>query len=142
MIKLKQVQDDITIRLNGMLDRGAAMQSFLNRNVVRMYQNAQRKRFDTANASEGPQWKALSPGYAKRKKRLYVSYIGHGDKILIATGRLYKAIVDIDKAAGGYKLTTPTRLTITTSVEYVKWIEGPDAPVESRRSSTRLSKIS
>lgn len=121
MIKLKAVQDGITISLNAMLDRGAAMQSFLNRNIFRMYQNAQRDRWMTENESQGDLWKRLTPAYAERKKKLYATYEGGGEKMLIATGKLFKSV--IGPGDGMRKIVTNKSLFIATGVEYAGFVD-------------------
>jgi hypothetical protein len=111
------------IKIETMLDRGKSMQSFLNRNVYRIYQNAQRSRWITENASEGGEtgrWEKLNPTYAERKKKIYAAYEGAGEKMLIATGRLFKAVVG--PSNGQIKVVTNTSMTISTSVEYAKYV--------------------
>lgn len=107
--------------LKGLTMRSASLQSFLNRNVYRAYQNIQRKRWITENVSETGQWTPLSPSYAKAKKTRFKSYPGAGQKLLIATDKLRKSV--IGPGEGFRKITTPRSLIITTATPYAEHVD-------------------
>ena len=116
--------DIIQIKLNALIDRGKSMQSFLDRNIYRIYQNAQRTRWMTENASEGgasDKWAKLNDLYAERKKKVYASYEGGGEKMLIAPGALFKAV--IGPGNGQLKVVTNTSMIISTNIEYAKHVD-------------------
>lgn len=116
---LKVTSSGASMKLETMLDRGKSMQSFLNRNIYQIYQSAQRERWMTENSSQsgnGQRWERLDPTYAKRKRRIYASYEGGGSKMLVATGKLYKAVVG--PGQGQRKIVTNSKLYISTNVPY------------------------
>lgn len=90
--EITKVKDNVTDKLNGMIDRSKSMQSFLVRNIYPVYKNMQMERWQTEGGSQGMPWESLSSIYAKRKKKLYGSYPGGGEKMMIATGRLFGAV--------------------------------------------------
>jgi len=113
--------DSVEMKLAGMIDRGKAMRSFLNRNIYRIYQNAQRKRWFTENASEGKAWDTVKEPYRTYKLKKYASYDGSGSKTMVATGALFKAVVG--PSNGQYKIVTDHSMTISTSIEYAKYAD-------------------
>lgn len=121
MISIEMKQQGISEYLKSLTMRAASLQSFLNNNVVKQYQNIQRKRWITENNSETGQWAPVSTDYAKAKKRRFASYPGRGTKLLIATGKLQKSV--IGPGDGFRKVTTPRSLTISTSVEYAPYVD-------------------
>lgn len=97
-----------------MLDRSKAMQGYLNRIVYAQYQNAQRTRWMTENASEGPdKWEPLNERYKKWKIGYYSGFPGNGSKMLIATGKLYQDVVERPN-----KLVSDKSLEISWTTEY------------------------
>lgn len=119
-MKLETLSRGITNYLKGLRQRERALQGFLNRNVLEMYRNLQRRRWMTENASEGNAWAALNPGYAARKKKVYAGYPGKGTKKLIATNTLFLSVIGPGK--GFRKVTTPRSLIIATTVEYAPYV--------------------
>jgi len=136
---LKVTSSGASMKLETMLDRGRAMQSFLDRNIYRIYQNAQRDRWMTENSSQsgnGQKWEPLDSAYATRKRRIYASYEGGGTKMLVATGKLYKAVVG--PGQGQRKIVTNSKLYISTTVPYAAMSTTPDpSPLGARHSGTR-----
>jgi len=120
-ISLKTIEKGITDRLNGMLAREKAMQSFLNKNIVELYRNVQRARWMTENSTEGQTWTALNPNYKKWKLVRFAQFEGGGQLMLIATGKLYKSV--IGPGAGFRKVVTPRSLIISTNVDYAKHVD-------------------
>lgn len=128
MISMQFKARGITEFLKGVTMRAGSLQSFLNKNVVKQYQNIQRKRWMTENKSETGQgdsaiheWQPLTVEYAKAKKRRFASYAGKGEKLLIATGKLQKSV--IGPGDGFRKIATPRSLIISTSVEYAPYVD-------------------
>lgn len=118
---LKVKNTGASLKIDAMLDRGQSMRSFLNTNIYRIYQNAQRDRWMTVNNSQGKEWKELDELYAERKRRVYATYEGGGTKILVATGRLFKAVIGTGR--GHKKIVTNKSLYIATSVEYAGFVD-------------------
>lgn len=107
--------------IQGMLDRSKSMQSYLNRVVYKQYQNAQRKRWMTENASEGTRWSPLNPKYREYKKKKFAAFDGRGTKMLIATDRLYKSV--IGPGADHGKLVSDKRIEITWKTPYAVYVD-------------------
>lgn len=121
---LKVTSEGATLKIDSMLDRGRAMQSFLNRNIYRIYQNAQRDRWETENSSQsgnGQRWEPLNRDYAIRKRKIYQNYEGGGTKMLVATGKLYKSV--IGPGQGQRKVVTNDKLYIATSIGYGQYVD-------------------
>lgn len=89
---IKKVQDTATQRLEDMVSKGKDSRSFIKKHLKPFYIDAQRERFDSENVSQGSQWEALSPKYAKYKLKKYATFPGGGRKINVATGRLYRTL--------------------------------------------------
>lgn len=115
-MQLTVVSRGIEKQLQRYLDREAALQSYLNKNVVEQYRNIQRRRWMTENASEGKVWDRLNPGYAAQKRRIYALYPGRGTKMMIRTGDLFESVIGPGK--GFRKITTPRSLIISTTNPY------------------------
>lgn len=115
-MQLTVLSRGIENRLEKYLEREAALQSYLNKNVVEQYRNIQRRRWMTENASEGQVWDRLNPGYAAQKKRVYALYPGRGTKMMIRTGDLFESVIGPGK--GFRKIATPRSLVISTTNPY------------------------
>lgn len=109
--------DNINRRLDGMINRTKSLRGYLNRVVYRQYQEAQIKRWNTENASEGTPWKKLNPEYASYKRKKYASYPYAGSRLLVATGTLLKSVVGQDPRYHR-KIVTNYGITIMTTLEY------------------------
>jgi hypothetical protein len=114
--KVTRIQDSITSRLDGMLDRAKSIRTFLDRNIYHMYQDVQRERWMTQNKSEGTEWTKLSPSYAKFKLKKFAQYPGGGSKMMIATNKLFKSV--IGPGEGFKKVVEDRSITISTSIPY------------------------
>lgn len=79
--------------LTKMTQSSMFFEGWANRNLPRLYANAERTRWITEGVSEGSQWKPLSPLYRERKKKLYGGYPGGGNVTLIATSRMLAGIL-------------------------------------------------
>jgi hypothetical protein len=116
-MQLTVVSRGIEKQLQRYLDREAALQSYLNKNVVEQYRNIQRRRWMTENVSEDPKgWPSLNTQYAERKRKLFASYPGRGTKMMIRTGDLFESVIGPGK--GFRKITTPRSLIISTTNPY------------------------
>lgn len=120
-VSLKTLEDGIGQSLKAMISRARNMQGFLNRVVYKEYQNAQRERWISENDSEGTRWKRLTKPYSDYKKTKFASYPGSGNRMLVATGRLYQSV--IGPSSEHYKLTTSKSITIGTRVPYAKYVD-------------------
>lgn len=118
-VTLKKVQAGIEKRLEEMMDRSRALRTYFLTQIYPYYQNLQRTRWMTEGSSEGPAWKAINPLYAAYKRTRFVSYDGHGTKMMIATGRLFKSV--IGPGADHTVRVDDRSITIGTTVEYAKF---------------------
>ena len=116
MASLIKVLSGIEDQMKKMLDRSNRMQAYLDRIVYRQYQNAQRERWITENASEGTPWAALNKRYKEYKKKAFASYPGGGSKMLIATGELFKSV--IGPGGSHRKTATDKQLAIYWTTPY------------------------
>ena len=130
-IRVKVSPDGAIAQLRAMLDRGKLARGWLNRVAYPMVIRIQRYRWETENISEGGQWAALNPDYAKRKLTKFADYPGAGRKMLIATGRLIEGMTG-ENPSDHYKVVTDTSLEVGTTVSYAKY-------VDEKRTITRLS---
>lgn len=120
-----QKSNGIKKNLEGKLTRARTVQSYLNTVVVRQYIQAQIKRWQTENASEGSAWAQLSPKYLAWKKKKFANSPGGGNAILYATGKLANAAMLRDGGTNSYKIVTSTGIEIgisDDSLKYAKWV--------------------
>lgn len=101
----------------GLTKRVNSLQAFFNRNIFRMYQKAQIRRWETENKSETGQWKPLEPNYRRQKLSRFASFPGHGSKLMIAKGDLVKAAQGTGK--GFRKIATNHGLTVALDADFV-----------------------
>lgn len=90
-LSLVKTSSGIEQSLEGMISRGKSVAAFLNRVTFAQYKQAQLRRWETENTSEGKHWEDLNPAYAKRKLKRCSTFPGGGKKIMIATGTLVSA---------------------------------------------------
>lgn len=127
--KITTLENGIQKNLNAKLDRLKSVASYLNTVVVRQYVNAQVNRWKTLGGSEGNNWHALNPDYARRKKRIYAGYMGGGSQMMVATGKLFTTVTtpSDDGAAGFRKVVLPRGIIISVSAsgdnEYFKYAD-------------------
>ena len=121
---LQMIEKGIQKSLNDLLNRTLGIRTYLNTVVYDQYKNAQRKRWMTEGASEGESWKQLDPKYAAWKMRKFANKPGGGRKMLIATGRLFAAVVG--EAAGEGQKTEHRKIVTNKSIE-IAWTT-PYAP--------------
>ena len=116
----KKIQDTVTKNLEDMIKNLDDNRGFIKLAVIPMYSNAQRKKFQTENASEGEQWLPITKETLAYKLKYFGSSPGGGTKTLIRTGALYQSIFP-----GGDKNKTVTerRSFITaTEVKYAEYV--------------------
>lgn len=122
MVTLTMQKDALTEYYLGLLTRQRSLKAFFDRNIYRMYQKAQLKRWQTENESEiSPahgKWDALNPDYAKRKLKKYAAYDGHGQQLMVATGKLWKATTGYD-SQGMRKTVTDRGIWLAVDIGYV-----------------------
>lgn len=114
---LQMKVDKINNRLDAIVGRCKSMRSYLNRVVYHQYQQAQIRRWNTENISEGQNWKPLNPQYQLAKRKRYAGFPYSGSRMLVATGTLLQSVVG---TAPRYhrKIVTNTGITIMTTLEY------------------------
>jgi hypothetical protein len=118
--KIKKTQDGIEKNLNALIERSSSLRAFLQFYVYPKYQSLQRSRWMTEGASQGKPWPSLNAKYAEWKKKKYAKYEGQGQRMLVATGHLYKSV--IGPGSGHYKKIDDKSITVGTSVEYAKYV--------------------
>ena len=126
-----KVAEGITKQLEKMVANANLMPSYLDRVVYRQYQKAQKKRWETENTdpfSAPRQWDALDPLYAVYKRKKFSDFVGHGEKMLIATGTLKDGVIGpkdgvIGPGSKHGKKVEERSITITTTVPYAKWVD-------------------
>lgn len=121
MITYKALDKSIQNSLLDLIRKGSNLNALLNRNIYQLYQNAQRQRWMTENASEGSPWVKLNPDYERVKRRIYANEEHGGRKILIASGRLYKSV--IGPSPDHRKIVGNNKLIIKTVVDYAKYVD-------------------
>ena len=117
----KGIQD----QLEGMVKRANLVPGYLDRVIYKEYQNAQRTRWKTENEGddfEGGMWDTLDPEYETWKIAKYGSNpMGHGEKILIASGRLFFGVVG--PGPDHQKIVGERSIRINTSVPYATHVD-------------------
>jgi phage gpG-like protein len=118
---IKILKDDVTGKLQKMVEAMDDNRAFIKRAVIPMYSNAQRKRFVTENRSEGDQWLPIKQSTLNYKLKNFSDYPGGGKKMLIRTGDLYKSLFP-----GGDKnktLVEKRSFVTLTEVDYAKYVD-------------------
>jgi hypothetical protein len=90
MIKAKK---DLKKIFEKMLDPQKNIRVFFKKVTFYQYQEAQLKRWQTENKSEGERWKPLNKEYEKYKRVKYAAYRGAGKAMLVATGNLIDSTI-------------------------------------------------
>lgn len=121
---ITSISKTIEKRLEAMVEQARMTRAFLERVVYQEYLKAQRKRWMTEGASDGwgalEKWKPLNAKYAAWKKRRFASAPGGGTKMLIASMRLFNAV--IGKGDGHKKLISDKSIVIGVDVPYAKYV--------------------
>jgi len=123
-IKMTSLSKKIEDRLNRLVENANLVDGYLERVVYRQYQKAQKDRWTTENTSafSAPRkWDALDPSYAAYKKRKFSDFIGHGEKMLIATGRLFQGV--IGPSEDHRSVIGDKKIEIYTSVPYASYVD-------------------
>ncbi|HCW05857.1 MAG TPA: hypothetical protein DGG95_00635 [Cytophagales bacterium] len=120
MSRLKKIEDKITEKLNEMLKATEYFEQYVVKRFQPMFQVVQQKRWQTENASEGSQWEPLNQWYALWKKEAYFDQFGHGEKMMIATGKLYKALTLDDDSRDWSRIINKTTVVYNFDIEYAK----------------------
>lgn len=115
--KIKKIEDGVTAKLDELSGRVKGLSGYLNTVVYKQYQDAQVKRWETENASEGRRWDPLTPLYLQRKEVKYAGFPYAGRRIGIATGALIQSVVGSDQRYHR-KIVTPNQLIIGTRIKY------------------------
>ena len=121
---IKSQENKILGKLNEMLSQTRQVRAFLERVVYPTYLKAQMKRWMTVGRSDGfgtlEPWKPLSAKYAAWKKRRWADAPGGGTKVLIASGRLYKAVMN--QGPGHRKIISDRSLIVGVDIPYAKYV--------------------
>lgn len=125
-MKFKTVKNDVRRRLQNMVKAGKSPKAYLNRVLFRQYQAAQAERWMSISGnsggttSEGDNWDPLTSRYRKWKEGRR-GFLAGGRRMLVATGRLEKAVVRV-LPPDGKKVVTDNSLIVTTSIPYAKYV--------------------
>lgn len=121
MITLKGIKKDVTRSLDEMMKRSGNASYFLQRVVLPKYIQAQTKRWQTENSSEGTRWAKLTPAYKERKRTRFAAFPGQGTKTMIATSRLVNAV--LLRNPSGRKMISRNKLMIAVDVDYAEYAD-------------------
>lgn len=117
-------ENKIMNRLNDMIKNVKDVRGFLERVVYPTYLKAQRRRWMSENQTDGHGdlggWDPLNPAYARRKKIRWAAAPGGGTKMLIASGRLFKAV--IGEGPGHRKIVSERSIIIGVDIPYAKHV--------------------
>lgn len=121
---VKSTENKILNRLNEMVKNVKDVRGFLERVVYPTYLKAQRRRWMSENQTDGfgdlGGWAPLNPAYARRKKIRWAAAPGGGTKMLIASGRLFKAVMG--EGPGHRKIVSERSIIIGVDVPYAKYV--------------------
>lgn len=122
--RIVALENKIIGQLNSMIEQSKQVRAFLERVVYPTYLKAQMKRWMTQGRTDGfgtlDPWKPLSSTYAAWKKRRWADAPGGGTKVLIASGRLYQAVMN--KGPGHRKIISDRSLIVGVDVPYAKYV--------------------
>ena len=122
--RLKITENNILQSLTEMMDRTNMAKGYINRVVYNTYKRRQRKRWMTQSESEAKKWEPLNPKYESYKKRKFASFPGSGTKMMIATQRLFNAVVgDNDKSEHRKIIEGKTKLIVGWTTPYAVYTE-------------------
>lgn len=119
---LSVTKDGIRKSLEDSLSRVNTISSFLQRVIYPQYQQTQIDRWESENSSQGQTWMPLESTYKKYKQKKFESYPGHGDALMIATGKLVNAA--IGRSGDAYKEITNEYFVVGINdgaIPYGKW---------------------
>lgn len=118
---LSKIEDSVTDKLNNMMKTTAFFEQFIQKRFKPMFTRLQQKRWQTKNSSEGRTWDPILPSYALWKKEKYKDSFGHGEQLLIATGRLFKSLT-LNEDGDWQQILTGTTLVLNFDVEYASQV--------------------
>lgn len=119
-VTLESLHDNVTKRLQSMVDKTKSMQTYFARVAYPRYQRTQIERWMSENQSQMGKWKPLTSLYARQKLSKYSGYDYGGTKMLIGTGILFKSVVGPGDGHGA-KFTN-TSMEIKTTVSYAPYV--------------------
>lgn len=134
MSGITKVQDTVTDKLNNMMKTTSFFEQWVIKRFQPMFQKIQQKRWQSEGSSEGKQWDPINPRYAEWKKEKYKDSFGHGEQLLIATGKLYKALTLADDGAWERILLSNT-IVLNFDVDYAAQV-GEFRPILEFREDT------
>ena len=93
-VKLKKLEDKVSESLKSLMARGKSGKAFIQAYAYPKYLEHQMLRWASQNWGS---WPALNPKYAEYKKRKFANYPGQGERMMIATGKLYQSVIGENK---------------------------------------------
>lgn len=122
-VTLKKVQDTTKSFMARAAQLEGLFQTWATRNALPKYKNKQKRRWITENASETGRWNELSTPWVEHKIRMRKkapdAFPG-GQKKLVYTGALFKAVTLQDLTFGRY-LATRRQFYVATTLPYAKF---------------------
>lgn len=122
--KITALEDGIKKSLDGMISRGKSTSSYLNRNLLQQFKDAQNQRFQTLNSSQGSTWAPTTQKYSNYKRKKFASYPGAGNALMVATGRLAAGAMGQD-ASNYYKTVTDRSFTFGINLGTLPYAKYP-----------------
>jgi len=117
------VRNDAQYLYEQSLTMNAALKTWMARNGYPMYQNAQKQRWITSNASEGQTWKAVTTKYQKWKDKMLATkpeqYPG-GRRLMVLTGKLADSVIGRDLKYHR-AVFTERGFSVATTLPYAKY---------------------
>lgn len=120
--KLTKVEDTVTAKLKMMIQQTTFFEQYVLTRFQPLFQRVQQKRWQTENSSEGPRWAPIDKFYATYKKTKYSANFGHGDNLMIASGRLYKSLT-LDNDGDWNRILSGTTVVFNFDVEYAAFAD-------------------
>lgn len=134
MSGIMKVQDTVTKSLNNMIKTTNFFEQWAIKRFQPMFKRIQQKRWATEGASEGRQWDPISPSYAEWKRKEYKDSFGHGEKLLIATGKLFKSLT-LEEGGDWERILMRNTIVLNFDVEYARKV-GEFRPILEFREAT------
>lgn len=121
---VKITRNDVEMIYSKLLDLSRIPLAASARDLIPMYINAQVKRWESENSTETGQWIPLDAQYARYKTTRFASYPEAGERMLVATGDLLKAVTlqGGDRNQGVY-LPEPGRFHVQIISDYASYVD-------------------
>lgn len=120
----KRLVNEVFTRQEAMVQVQSASVTFFRRALYPLYRIKMEQRWISQNASEGQTWKSVSEKWKEKKIALRnkdaAKYPG-GDKLMVFTSTLFKAVVGRDKTYHRLAIT-PKEMKVSTTLPYAPYV--------------------